>query len=103
MVKIRLFCAAGMSTSMLVPRMKKAAEVKRIEVDIEAFPQHQMSNHLDKLDVALLAPQVGYTLPNAKKICEQAEVLIEVIPTVDFGMMNGEKVLDFALKLIRNK
>lgn len=103
MVTIKLFCAAGMSTSMLVARMKKAAEAKGVQAEIEAFPEAQISKHLDGLDVALLGPQVGYTLPNAKKICEPAGVPVAVIPTVDYGMMNGEKVLDFALKLISNK
>lgn len=103
MVTIKLFCAAGMSTSMLVAKMKKAAEAKGIEANIEAFPEGQMAKHLDGLDVALLGPQVGYTLPNAKKVCEPKGVPIAVIPTVDYGMMNGEKVLDFALKLIQSK
>ena len=103
MVTIKLFCAAGMSTSMLVAKMKKAAEAKGIEANIEAFPEGQMAKHLDGLDVALLGPQVGYTLPNAKKVCEPEGVPIAVIPIVDYGMMNGEKVLDFALKLIQSK
>lgn len=82
--------------------MKKAAEVKGIEVVIEAFQEDQMSNYLDGLDVALLGPQVKYALQNAKKICEPLGVPVEVIPAADFGTLNGEKVLDFALKLIKN-
>lgn len=102
MITIKLFCAAGMSTSMLVAKMKQAAEVKGIEAEIEAFPQGQMEKHLDGLDVALLGPQVGYMLPNAKKVCGEKGVPVAVIPTVDYGMMNGDKVLDFALKLIES-
>lgn len=103
MVTIKLFCGAGMSTSMLVTRMKKAAAERGIEAHIEAFAEAQMSKHLEGLDVALLGPQVAYILSNAKKICEPVGVPVAVIPTVDYGMMNGEKVLDFALKLIKGK
>ncbi|GIM30212.1 PTS sugar transporter subunit IIB [Clostridium polyendosporum] len=99
MTKIALFCAAGMSTSMLVSKMRKAAEVKGIEVEIDAHPESQMAKHLDGLNVALLGPQVGYILPKAKKVCDEKGVPVAVIPTVDYGMMNGEKVLAFALKL----
>ncbi|MFW2489794.1 PTS sugar transporter subunit IIB [Clostridium chromiireducens] len=99
MIKIRLFCAAGMSTSLLVNKMKEAAKTKGIEVDIEAFPEGQMDKHLDNVDVALLGPQVGYTLAKAKKVCEPKGIPIDVIPMVDYGMMNGEKVLEFALKV----
>lgn len=99
MVTIRLFCAAGMSTSLLVNKMKEAAKVKGIEVDIEAFPEGQMEKHLAGVDIALLGPQIGYTIGKAKKICEPLRIPVEVIPMIDYGMMNGGKVLDFALKL----
>ncbi|KOR25637.1 PTS sugar transporter subunit IIB [Clostridium sp. L74] len=99
MVTIRLFCAAGMSTSIVVNKMKEAAKEKNIEVDIEAFPQGQMDKYLDNVDVALLGPQVAYTLSKSEKICASRGIPIAVIPMVDYGMMNGEKILDFALKL----
>ena len=99
MITIRLFCAAGMSTSMLVNKMIASAKDKGIEVDIEAFPESQMDKRLDNVDVALLGPQVGYTLGKSKKICEPKGIPVDVIPMVDYGMMNGPKVLDFALKL----
>ena len=38
MKNIVLCCAAGMSTSMLVQRMKDAAQKKGVEVDIKAVP-----------------------------------------------------------------
>ncbi|EJP6472565.1 PTS sugar transporter subunit IIB [Clostridium botulinum] len=99
MVTIRLFCAAGMSTSIVVNKMKEAAKEKNIEVDIEAFPQGQMDKYLDNVDVALLGPQVAYTLSKSEKICASRGIPIDAIPMVDYGMMNGEKILDFALKL----
>ncbi len=99
MVIIRLFCAAGMSTSLLVNKMKEAAKNNGIDVDIEAFPESQMDKNIEGVDVALLGPQVGYTLNKAKKICEPKGIPVDVIPMVDYGMMNGQKVLDFALKL----
>jgi PTS system cellobiose-specific IIB component len=99
MITIRLFCAAGMSTSLLVSKMKEAAKIKGIEVDIEAFPESQMDKHLENVDVALLGPQVAYTISKAKKVCEPKGVPVDVIPMVDYGMMNGGKVLEFALKI----
>ena len=99
MIIIKLFCASGMSTSVLVNKMKEAAKVKGVEAEIVAFPESQMDRHLDSMDVALLGPQVGYTLGKAKKLCEPKGIPVEVIPMVDYGMMNGAKVLDLALKL----
>ena len=101
---IRLFCAMGMSTSVLVRKMEEAAVEKGKEVDIAAFPISEMDRLLDGVDVALLGPQVGYELENAKAICEPKGVPVDVIPMTDYGMCNGMNVLKFAYKLAkRNK
>ncbi|MBE6071577.1 MAG: PTS sugar transporter subunit IIB [Clostridium butyricum] len=101
MVKIKLFCASGMSTSVLVSKMREAAKAKGIECEINAYSESQLDQHLDSMDVALLGPQVAYTLPKVKEKCDPAGVPVEVIPMIDYGMMNGAKVLDLALNLAK--
>ena len=101
MITIKLFCASGMSTSVLVNKMKEAAKAKGVEAEIAAFPESQMDKHLESMDVALLGPQVGYRLANAKALCGPKGIPVEVIPIVDYGMMNGAKVLDLALGLVK--
>lgn len=46
MKKIYLFCNAGMSTSMLVNKMKEAAKSKNINVEIEAYPVATIEKYL---------------------------------------------------------
>lgn len=101
MLVIRLFCNQGMSTSLLVTKMKEAAEKQGVEVDIAAHPANEMENRLDGVDCALLGPQVGYLKSKAAKICEEKGVPLDVIPMIDYGTCNGEKVLDFAKALIK--
>ena len=101
MLVIKLFCASGMSTSVLVNKMKDAAKEKGVEDEISAYPESQMSKHVDNMDVALLGPQVGYTLPKAEEICKPKGIPVKVIPMIDYGMMNGAKVLDLALSLVK--
>ena len=48
---IRLFCAAGMSTSVLVNKMKEAAIEKGKDAEIEAFPIAEMEMRTDGIDV----------------------------------------------------
>lgn len=103
MIKILLFCNAGMSTSMLVSKMRQAAKKKNIEATIEAFPEAQMSKYLEGADVVLLGPQIKYVLPKAKALCDEKNVPIEVINSADYGMMNGDKVLQQALKLMNKE
>ena len=100
---IRLFCAAGMSTSLLVKKMEEAAKEKGKDADIAAYPFSEMERMLDGVDVALLGPQVGFQLGRAKEICEPKGVPVDVIPMMDYGMCNGMNVLKFAYKLAKNK
>ena len=56
MVRIRLFCTAGMSTSMLVSKMRKTARDKGIDVEISCYPVTSLQSQIDDADVVLLGP-----------------------------------------------
>lgn len=102
MIKIRLFCALGFSTGMLVKKMEEVAASNNIEVDIKACPQGSFADNIHDADVALLGPQLGYTLQKSRMQCDQIGIPVDVIPMQDYGLMNGKGVLDFALNLIKN-
>lgn len=97
-MNILLVCAAGMSTSLLVNRMNEAAQKKNIKLHIEAHPVGSIEQYGDQADVILLGPQVRYELNKVKT--KYAQKPVEVINMQDYGMMNGEKVLDHAIKLL---
>ena len=98
-MKIKLFCSAGMSTSMLVTKMQKAAAEKGLDVFIQAYPESTIITESDDCDVALLGPQVAFRLKASQEICEPKNVPVAVIPMKDYGMMNGKAVLEMALGL----
>ncbi|MCB2576015.1 PTS sugar transporter subunit IIB, partial [Listeria monocytogenes] len=60
MKTIMLVCSAGMSTSLLVTKMEKAAAEKGLEAKIFAVAEAEAANHLDEIDVFLLGPQVRF-------------------------------------------
>lgn len=97
-MKILLVCNAGMSTSMLVQKMEKAAKDKGIEATIEAYPITEAEKTINDWDVVMLGPQVRHCLSALKKV--SGETPIEVINMRDYGMMNGENVLKRALELV---
>ena len=51
MKKILLCCSAGMSTSLLVTKMKKVAEEKGIDVEINAIALELFEENLPNYDV----------------------------------------------------
>lgn len=100
MKKIVLVCGAGMSTSLLVTRMIEAAKQKGEEFEIIAVPSGGMKGHVEDADVLLLGPQVSFMKKEFIEKYDPYNVVVEVINSIDYGMMNGEKVLDFAIELI---
>ena len=86
-----------MSTSMLVLKMEKAAAARGLEAQIKALPVLDAESELNDWDVIMLGPQVRNM---EKRLRELTSKPIEVINMRDYGMMNGEKVLDAALKII---
>lgn len=101
MKTIMLVCSAGMSTSLLVTKMEKAAEAQGLEAKIFAVAEAEASNHLDEIDVLLLGPQVRFLEGNMKKKLEPKGIPLAVINSVDYGMMKGDKVLEQALGLMK--
>ena len=104
MLKIRLFCAGGMSTSLLVTKMRAAAEEAGVEADIVAHGVGSIARYIDSsVDAVLLGPQIGYQKAQVAKVCEPLGVPMEVIPMTDYGMVNGKNVFALAQKLAASK
>lgn len=99
---IMLVCSAGMSTSLLVTKMQKAADAEGIEADIFAVSASEADNNLETkpVDVLLLGPQVRFMKGDFQKRLEPKGIPLDIINMADYGMMNGEKVLQQALTLI---
>lgn len=98
---IMLVCAAGMSTSMLVTKMQQAAEKKGLVADIFALSTNEADAGLANkdVDVLFLGPQVRFMKDQFEKKVADKGIAVEVIDMKDYGMMNGEKVLERALEL----
>lgn len=103
MNKILLCCAAGMSTSMLVQRMEKYAAQNHIDVEINAISFDEFSEQIPHYDICLLGPQIKYKLAEFKAIADELHKPVAVINMMDYGMMNGEKILNDSLKMITSE
>ena len=101
MYKILLACNAGMSTSLLVLRMEKSAQEKGVDVKIMAVGITEAESIMEDWDIVLLGPQVRHQI---KRIEDKANgtMPVAVIDMRDYGLMNGEKVLNDALQTIDN-
>lgn len=99
MKKILLVCAAGMSTSLLVNKMKAAAKEKGVEINIEALSISECSSVIDSVDIVLLGPQVRFQKPQVDKLAN-GRIPVEVIDMKLYGTMNGKAILESTLAKI---
>lgn len=97
---IMLACAGGMSTSLLVTKMRESATKRNIDVNIFATASAAIPEESEKHEpaVILLGPQIKFQLNQVKK---EVNVPVAVIDMKDYGMMNGENVLTQALSMIK--
>lgn len=103
MKRVYLFCSAGMSTSMLASKMQNVANEHNLPIEVEAFPDGKIEQIIQEKhpDVILLGPQVRFRFDEISKKYSSTGIPIQVIDQTDYGMMNGEKVLKSAIKLIK--
>lgn len=97
MYKILMVCAAGLSTSLVMSKMKKAAEEKGIAVKIDAIPVENFVTKVKEYDIVLLGPQVRFKQAEFQKIADQYGKKVKVINSLDYGMLRGEKILEETL------
>lgn len=96
---IMLVCAAGVSTTLLVEKMQKAAENRNLDIEIIANSAEEADQILkDKeIDIMLLGPQVRFMRSKFEKKVQGKNIPVDVINMQDYGMVNGENVLLMAL------
>lgn len=100
MIKIALLCQHGASTGICVKKMQEYATSANIEAEIVAYSFTQLGNVVDAYDCLLLGPQLGFKLNQFKKDYPESQAKFAVINPVDFGMMDGQKIVEQAIALI---
>ncbi|WP_058270345.1 PTS sugar transporter subunit IIB [Olsenella massiliensis] len=97
MKKIVLLCSAGMSTSLLVTRIREAARSQAYDAQVDAYPLSQAEKAAAHADVVLIGPQVRFQLDDLKK---RLSCPVDVIDMMAYGTMDGAKTLAQAQKVM---
>lgn len=102
MYKIALICENGASTGLCMKKMINAAERQGIDCEINAYSYAQLSGIAQTSDCLLLGPQVAFKADQFKKQFPEQAAKFTVMNSMDFGMMNGEKILSDAIYFIEH-
>ena len=102
---IMFVCAGGMSSSLVVSKMQKAAEAYDMEIELWATGVKRGGETLkkrDDIDYLLVGPQVRFTLSDLEKIRDDYDrkTISKVADMRDYGMVDGEKILRDTMEIL---
>jgi PTS system cellobiose-specific IIB component len=94
-LRVLLVCSFGMSTSLLVEAMKRAAADRAIPLEVASAGTDQLTADLSRWDVILLGPQVRYAEATARRTGRP----VGIIDGFVYATANGERALAQAISL----
>ncbi|MBM7692076.1 PTS system cellobiose-specific IIB component [Peribacillus deserti] len=103
MKKILLACSSGMSTSLLVTKMEAHAASIGEEAKIWAVGQDQAKKEMADADVVLIGPQMSFLKGEFQKEAAKYGINVDVIDMMAYGLADGKKAYEQALKLMGDK
>lgn len=99
-MNILLVCASGMSTGLLVNKMREAGEKRNLpNFDIFACSVDELEKYINNYDVVLVAPQIRYKEKYIHNLAISKSKGYAVIDGVSYGRVDGNRVLEQALRL----
>lgn len=102
--RVLMFCAAGMSSSLLATKTMEAAKDKGVELQMTLLSAAEVNIYnFDKnpVDLVLIAPQVRFKKRSITKTCAPYGIPVEDIDTVTFGMVDGKKLFEQIARAVR--
>ena len=96
-MKILLACNLGMSTSLLVEKIKEEAKKKNIDAEVDAVPFDKVALSVNQTDILLLGPQVRYLVNKFK------DQFGDKIPVIDYALLKADNILRDAMDLYNKK
>lgn len=97
-MKVLLCCAGGLSSSILMRKMKTWADGHGEELDIIAVgTMEALDIWKEGYECVLVAPQVSYRL---KEMREEIKIPVVEVPSLDYAIGNAENVMKLVHKTL---
>lgn len=97
-MKILVVCNAGMSSSILVKKIKDYAQSQQIEATVRAVSSSSISDEIGNWDVCLVAPQIMYAVDEVKGTLKIPTAAVEMRT---YAISDGKGAFEQAQKLMK--
>lgn len=99
-IRILLCCGAGMSSGFLANAARKAAKKRKLNINIEARSHSDIASYMSSIDILMVGPHYAGELPEYRKMTDPHHIPVCAIPKDIYALLNGEELLNHALKVI---
>lgn len=100
-MKLIILCSWGATSSQLAKKVQEAAEKRGLDFEAFAGGTGEFKQKASEYDVALLEPQVRHLKKEVTKVADEHNIPVELVNQRAFALMDGDKVLDQALNLVK--
>lgn len=97
-LRILLACGIGASTGFMAATMRKVAKKKNLNVKVSAVSKSEVMEYADKIDVLLLGPHFSGEVPMYQKELASFGVKVTSIKPDYYASLDGEHILEDAIK-----
>lgn len=101
--RILLACVSGMSTSLLMRNMREAAFEHDACIEIFFTSELDILETAQSMDIVMLGPQLRTSRKKFANRLADYHIPVVAISMSDFGDMNGDKVLHYAIEIIEKE
>ncbi|MFS8630585.1 MAG: PTS sugar transporter subunit IIB [Bacillales bacterium] len=102
-IRLIILCSWGATSSQLAKKVEEAAAKRNINIVADAGGTGEFKKQAANFDVALLEPQVRHLKKEMTKIAEEHNIPIDLVDQRAFALMDGDKVLDQVLELVKKR
>ena len=100
-IRVLLCCSGGLTTTLFASKMQELAKLENLSYEIFATGYSRLFEIANDYDIILIAPQVAYMLPQAKRRLPDKEVV--TIPTRIFATNDYSGALKIIYDWYQNK
>ncbi|WP_041139403.1 PTS sugar transporter subunit IIB [Beduini massiliensis] len=97
MIKIKLVCATGVSSNLLVDVLKRKAAEKKVDCEITSSSSMNITDAVNSSDVLVLGPQYGYKLSEVQALAD-GKCAVVTLKEYEYSSIEADKILDKAVE-----
>ncbi|UTY39943.1 PTS transporter subunit EIIC [Allocoprobacillus halotolerans] len=95
-MKILVCCSTGLSSNLLVDKMRKYINENDLDDRVASVGINQLKKYVSQCDIVLLAPQMTYCKEYVDKLCHLYDVPVLNIGRKEFGILDVKHILEYA-------